>query len=324
LGKEKGNRASGSAVFAEPIETDNIALQRAERSCLANQAAEVLQAQVLELIHYPATGATRAGLHLLFVHGAYSSASCWQPHFLPWFSRQGYDCWAVSLRGHGNSPDRRHLQQYAIADYVNDVAWACGQLAQPAVLIGHSMGGFVLQQYLRQHTAAATILLASVPPGGLLASTWRLGLTAPDILLVLNLFQQGRYQPTAEEIRRMLLSPDASLESARWLAANLQVESQRAVLDMTLTTALFARRLPCPALSIVGCSDLLVSRLEAESGGLLLGVDTLALPDVAHMLMLDTRWQCVADSMHSWLSTRFSRPVTDNGGLAGGPIYPGS
>ena len=211
MGKEKGNRASGSAVFAEPIETDNIALQRAERSCLANQAAEVLQAQVLELIHYPATGATRAGLHLLFVHGAYSSASCWQPHFLPWFSRQGYDCWAVSLRGHGNSPDRRHLQQYAIADYVNDVAWACGQLAQPAVLIGHSMGGFVLQQYLRQHTAAATILLASVPPGGLLASTWRLGLTAPDILLVLNLFQQGRYQPTAEEIRRMLLSPDASL-----------------------------------------------------------------------------------------------------------------
>ena len=279
---------------------------------------------VLELIHYPATGATRAGLHLLFVHGAYCSASCWQPHFLPWFSRQGYDCWALSLRGHGKSPDRRRLQQYGIADYVKDVAWACGQLAQPAVLIGHSMGGFVLQQYLRQHTAAATILLASVPPGGLLVSSWRVGLTAPDILLALNLFQQGRYQPTAEEIRRMLLSSDASLECASWLAANLQVESQRAVLDMTLTNALFARRLACPALSIVGCSDLLVSRLEAESVGLLLGADTLALPDVAHMLMLDTRWQCVADTMHTWLSTRFPRPVTDNEGLAGGPICSGS
>jgi pimeloyl-ACP methyl ester carboxylesterase len=282
------------------------------------------KAQVLELIHYPATGATRAGLHLLFVHGAYCSASCWQPHFLPWFSRHGYDCWAVSLRGHGNSPDRRRLQQYGIADYVNDVAWACGQIAQPAVLIGHSMGGFVLQQYLRQNTAAATILLASVPPCGLLASAWRLGLTAPDIVLALNLFQQGWYQRTAEEIRRMLLSPDASLESAGWLAANLQVESQRAALDMTLTTGLFVRRLPCPALSIVGCSDLLVSRLEAECGGLLLGVDTLALPDVAHALMLDVRWQSVANSMHSWLSATFSRPVADNGGLAGGTIHPGS
>ncbi|MBV8279672.1 MAG: hypothetical protein JO170_31010 [Verrucomicrobia bacterium] len=86
------------------------------------------------------------------------------------------------------------------------------------------------------------------------------------------------------------------------------MESLRAALDMTLTTALFARRLPCPALSIIGCSDLLIGRLEAECGGLLLGVDTLALPDVAHMLMLDTRWQRVADSMHSWLSTTFSRP----------------
>ena len=279
---------------------------------------------MLELIHYPTTGATRAGLDLLFVHGAYCSASCWQPHFLPWFSRQGYDCWAVSLRGHGDSPDRRRLQQYGIADYVNDVAWACGQLAQPTVLVGHSMGGFVLQQYLRQHTAAATILLASVPPGGLLASAWRLGLTAPDILLALNLFQQGRYQRTAEEIRRLLLSSDASLESARWLAANLQMESQRAALDMTLTTALFARRLPCPALSIVGCSDLVVSRLEAECGGLLLGVNTLALPDVAHMLMLDTRWQSVADSIHGWLSSTFSKPVANNGGPAGGTIHSGS
>jgi hypothetical protein len=59
-----------------------------------------------------------------------------------------------------------------------------------------------------------------------------IGLTAPDILLALNLFQLGWYQRVAEEIRRMLLSPDASLESARWLAANLQVESQRAALDV--------------------------------------------------------------------------------------------
>ncbi|MBV8226920.1 MAG: hypothetical protein JO232_17205, partial [Verrucomicrobia bacterium] len=67
-----------------------------------------------------------------------------------------------------------------------------------------------------------------------------------------------------------------------------------------------------------------VSRLEAESGGLLLGVDTLALPDVAHALMLDVRWQSVANSMHSWLSATFSRPVADDAGRAGGTIHPGS
>ncbi|MFC3627672.1 alpha/beta hydrolase [Vogesella amnigena] len=260
----------------------------------------------LELIHVTATAAEQAAPPLLFVHGAYAAASCWQQHFLPWLAAQGHDCWALSLRGHGGSPGRERLHDFGITDYVADVAWACGQLPAPPVLVGHSMGGYVLQQYLRQHTAPGVILLASVPPGGMAMSTWRLGLTAPDILLGLNLFQQGRHTPTAAEVRRMLLSPDADLACAQWLADNSQVESQRAILDMSLTTALFARKLPCPALSIVGRNDLLVSPLEASSGGLLLGIETQVLPDLGHMLMLDTRWQQVASLMASWLRQQFA------------------
>lgn len=259
----------------------------------------------LELIHVTATAAEQAAPPLLFVHGAYSAASCWQQHFLPWLAAQGHDCWALSLRGHGGSPGRERLHDFGIADYVADVAWACGQLPAPPVLVGHSMGGYVLQQYLRQHTAPGVILLASVPPGGMAISTWRLGLTAPDILLGLNLFQQGRHTPTAAEVRRMLLSPDVAPASAQWLADNCQPESQRAILDMSLTTALFARKLPCPALSIVGRNDLLVSPLEASSGGHLLGIETQVLPDLGHMLMLDTRWQQVASLMVSWLRAQF-------------------
>ncbi|MEQ6290806.1 alpha/beta hydrolase [Vogesella sp. GCM10023246] len=276
-----------------------------------------MSGQALELLHAAASGGANAAPPLLFVHGAYSAANCWQQHFLPWFSQQGYDCWALSLRGHGNSPGRDRLHSYGIADYVADVAWACGQLPQPPVLLGHSMGGFVIQQYLRQHTAPAAVLLASVPPGGLALSTWRLALTAPDILLGLNLFQQGKHQPTAEEVRRMLLSPDVDPASAQWLASNCQVESQRAVMDMTLTTALFTRHLPCPALSLVGRNDLLVSPLEATSGGHLLGISITVLPELGHMLMLDHRWQSVAQTVADWLARQFPQPAVVRGQLAG-------
>lgn len=259
----------------------------------------------LELIHVAATAAEQTAPPLLFVHGAYSAANCWQQYFLPWLAAQGHDCWALSLRGHGNSPGRDRLHDFGISDYVADVAWACNQLPAPPVLVGHSMGGYVLQQYLRHHHAPAVILLASVPPGGMAMSTWRLGLTAPDILLGLNLFQQGRHTPNAQEVRRMLLSPDADLAVAQWLADHCQPESQRAILDMSLTTALFARKLPCPALSIVGRNDLLVSPLEARSGGHLLGVDTQVMPDLGHMLMLDVRWQQVASLVANWLREQF-------------------
>ncbi|SCK26304.1 Lysophospholipase, alpha-beta hydrolase superfamily [Vogesella sp. LIG4] len=265
-----------------------------------------------------AAGAAHGAPPLLFVHGAYSAANCWQQHFLPWFAAQGYDCWALSLRGHGNSPGREQLHDFGISDYVADVAWACGQLVQPPVLIGHSMGGYVLQQYLRERTAPAAILLASVPPGGMALSTWRLSLTAPDILLGLNLFQLGRYTPSAAEVRRMLLSPDTDLASAQWLADNCQVESRHAILDMNLSLALFTRPLSCPALSIVGRNDLLVSPLEARSGGQLLGLDTEVLPDLGHMLMLDTGWRRVAETMDGWLRRQFpsagppAQPLVDH------------
>lgn len=269
----------------------------------------------LELIHEAAAVARNAP-PLLFVHGAYAAASCWQQYFLPWFAAQGYDCWALSLRGHGDSPGREQLHGLGIADYVTDVAWACGQLPAPPVLVGHSMGGYVVQQYLRQHPAAGAILLASVPPGGMAMSTWRLGLTAPDILLGLNLFQQGRHIPTAGEVRRMLLSPDAGLPLAQWLADNCQIESQRAILDMSLTTALFACKLPCPALSIVGRNDLLVSPLEAQIGGRQLGLDTTVLPELGHMLMLDTNWPAVAACMEAWLGQQFPPPPVPHAALA--------
>ena len=59
---------------------------------------------------------------LLFVHGAYTAAWCWDENFLPWFAEQGYAAYAVSLSGHGASRGRPYLDSFSIADYVADVA----------------------------------------------------------------------------------------------------------------------------------------------------------------------------------------------------------
>jgi alpha-beta hydrolase superfamily lysophospholipase len=58
---------------------------------------------------------------LLFIHGAYTAAWCWEEHFLPFFAEAGYAAYALSLSGHGATPGRKHLDSFSINDYVKDV-----------------------------------------------------------------------------------------------------------------------------------------------------------------------------------------------------------
>ena len=74
----------------------------------------------------------------------------------------------MTLRGHGSSEGRNKLRWARIADYVEDVASVVRQLPSPPVLIGHSMGGFVIQKYLEDEDAGGAVLLFSPPPVGLL------------------------------------------------------------------------------------------------------------------------------------------------------------
>ncbi|MBU3750693.1 MAG: alpha/beta hydrolase, partial [Mycobacterium sp.] len=77
---------------------------------------------------------------LLFVHGAWHAAWCWDEHFLEFFASRGYRAMALSFRGHGNSPLDKRLRDCSFADYVDDVTSVAGGLPARPVLIGHSMG----------------------------------------------------------------------------------------------------------------------------------------------------------------------------------------
>lgn len=122
--------------------------------------------ETLEILAAPAAQSRPGMPPLLFIHGAYTAAWCWAEHFLPYFAQAGFNCQALSLSGHGASRRRDHLDSYSIDDYIKDVAEVTAQLPVPPVLIGHSMGGFVVQKYLEQYPAAAAVLMCSVPPQG--------------------------------------------------------------------------------------------------------------------------------------------------------------
>ena len=258
------------------------------------------------LSHAPSANARRPRRQtpLLFIHGAYTAAWCWEEHFLPFFAEQGYLSNALSLSGHGASRGRGHLDSLGIDDYLDDVAEVAASLAAPPVLIGHSMGGFVVQKYLEKHDAPAAVLMCSAPPQGLMSAAFGLMFQKPGLMKDLNSLMGGG-RVSAETLREALFAqPVASGDLSRYLRYS-QPESHRAIWDMTLFNLPHPSRLKgTPLLVLGGEYDQLIPPSLVEMTARTYAVPAEIFPGMGHGLMLERDWRMVAERILSWLNER--------------------
>nr|XP_027078888.1 uncharacterized protein LOC113702099 isoform X2 [Coffea arabica] len=223
---------------------------------------------------------------LVFVHGSFHAAWCWAEHWLPYFSQNGYDCYALSLLGQGESDDPAGpvagtLQTHAgnVADFIQK------ELKLRPVLIGHSFGGLIVQYYVanmrsnkiqesgRLHSyLAGAALVCSVPP-----SAKQYGdISSPNLLLHLS------YQKLMTESSRM------PLFDLRKLNASLPVPSVNN---------------SCAKILVLGANDDFIVDMEGlNETGRFYGVSPICLEGVAHDMMLDCSWEKGAEALLLWLS----------------------
>jgi len=106
--------------------------------------------------------AGRSGPAVLFVHGNVSSSLCWQPTMLALPGT--YRPLAVDLRGFGDTDPEPVDATRGLRDYADDLGAAIDALGlEPVHLIGWSMGGGVVLQYLADRPG--THRVASLTPG---------------------------------------------------------------------------------------------------------------------------------------------------------------
>ncbi|WP_431856521.1 alpha/beta hydrolase [Azospirillum sp.] len=243
---------------------------------------------------------------LLFVHGAYCGAWIWDAKMLGWFADRGWSAHAVSLRGHGGSAGRDRIRFHTLADYVEDVLEAFDGFDTPPVLIGHSMGGMVVQRALRKRRAPAGVLMASAPPHGLWESSLSLAFRDPYVfqqMALLTAFGERAVDP--EGIRRAMFSDRMPRAEARLYEPRLQEESQAVLLDMygwTPFPPLPDRDIPFLVLGAGG--DLLVPTSQVHATARTLGTQAVIVPDMGHTMMLEPGWEQVAERIAGWLEER--------------------
>ena len=107
---------------------------------------------------------------LLFIHGAGGTSQYWQ-NYLPYFADQGWEVFALNLRGHFPSDREEALVQVTLEDYLEDVEKVIHRFdINGCALIGHSLGGLIAQKTAENiDSIKALVTLASAPPFGVTA-----------------------------------------------------------------------------------------------------------------------------------------------------------
>lgn len=95
---------------------------------------------------------------LVFVHGVSHGAWCWE-NFVEYYTKRGYACFVINLRGHG---DDRNNKKGTLKKYVDDVKKCINRCEEyckdnkipysKPYLIGHSMGGAIVEIYISEYS----------------------------------------------------------------------------------------------------------------------------------------------------------------------------
>lgn len=277
----------------------------------------------LEVISEHPRGKAKA-TPLLFVHGACAGAWVWQPHFLAYFADHGYAAHAVSLRGHGGSEGGEGLPLARLSDFAADVEQVAATLNAPPVIVGHSLGGMVVQKVLhnRRVQAPGAVLMASAPPHGIAGCFVHMLTQNPgllfDMTMVLTTGPSRLDASSFRRIQRALFSTDTTDDVFYRSMPRFGGESAMAVVDLWGFGTVPSRRvLDLPVLVLGAEVDAFISPGALRETAWTYRTEAEIIPNVAHAMMLDHNWERVAARILAWLADALpQRPEADRHDLA--------
>lgn len=257
----------------------------------------------LEVLYAPGRGKPRS-VDVVLVHGIFVGAWVWEQHFMPYLADAGYNVHAVSLTGHGQSCGHDRLGTITLSDYTADLKEATAGIARPIVVVGHSMGGAVVQNAITSGARfAGAALMASVPPGGLMASNLSMMWTRPMLWRELSsMFTAGLGGVDFEVLRDGLFSGRIDAPTFERFAARGGGESPLIGFELQGMRPFAPAPWQAPPILVVGgTEDRLIRREDLWATASWYGVEAKCLPGLSHTLMLDPGWQSAADTLLGWL-----------------------
>ncbi|KAG6403307.1 hypothetical protein SASPL_135524 [Salvia splendens] len=255
---------------------------------------------------------------LVFVHGSFHAAWCWAEHWLPFFSRHGFDCYALSLLAQGESDAPDGAVAGSLQSHAADVAhFIHNEIRLPPVLLGHSFGGLIVQQYIaneksqemenRHPYLAGAVLICSVPPSGNSGIVWRYLFSKPIAAFKITRSLAAKAFQTSLPLCKETFFSAAMEDHLVLRYQKLMTESSsKPLFDLRKLNA----SLPVPPVKdhsmkilVLGANDDFIVDAEGlRETGRFYGVSPVCVEGVAHDMMLDYSWEKGAHVIQSWLN----------------------
>ncbi|TRW77847.1 lysophospholipase [Mycolicibacterium sp. 018/SC-01/001] len=239
---------------------------------------------------------------LLFVHGAWHAAWCWDEHFLDFFADRGYRALAMSVRGHGGSSSPRPVRFCSLTNYVDDLVSVTDALPTKPVLVGHSMGGYIVQKYLGRGGTPAAVLMASASVKGSTAFALRLMRKHPWLMLRSTITGDAAYGFNTPAVTHTLFYSSATSPSdVERYAGMVGNESLRVAAD-TMRPIANPERVTTPVLVLGAALDSAITLDEVTATARAYRTQPEIFPDMGHNMMLEPGWASVAERIDAWLT----------------------
>lgn len=246
---------------------------------------------------------------LLFVHGAFHGAWCWDENFLPYFAEKGYNSYAFSFRGHeSDSPKNKKIDNYGLEDYMKDLKKVIMLLGVKPVLIGHSMGGAIIQMLMKYdpELLKGVVLISSTPHDGLSMSTsMRMLKNGKKELKQLYKFSRGNVDLNTDEPDfpfDCFFSKELDMEKKKKYAMKMQVESIAVAKSFMRKIVSNPKKAEFPMFVTGGKNDWFLPNEDIKRTAEAYGAQFELIPGLNHDAMLDSNWKAMADRILVFLN----------------------
>jgi alpha-beta hydrolase superfamily lysophospholipase len=242
---------------------------------------------------------------VLLVHGL--SGGGWMlERWADFFGARGHPAYALTLRGHLDSRPVRDLGRVTIADYADDVRDAAAMIearhgAGPA-LVGHSMGGLVVQAAAARGVGRALVMVCSAPCRGVPLVNLRV--LPKQMKYLPALFLSRPVKGSDAEQRELTFhrtAPEETEASLRRLVPESGTAARQAGFSLVRVDPSAIR---VPVLSMGGAEDRFIPPRVARALADRYGGSCRIYERHAHNLPNEPGWEGPAGDLAAWLAAR--------------------
>jgi pimeloyl-ACP methyl ester carboxylesterase len=114
---------------------------------------------------------------IVFIHGLFMNPASWE-NWVTFYEAKGYTCYAPAYPYHEGNPTNLRktidakLGVLTLGDVIKHLSTFIESLPEKPILIGHSMGGLVVQKLIEMNKGVAGICIDSAPPKGITSFKW--------------------------------------------------------------------------------------------------------------------------------------------------------